>query len=275
MRVDVPTHVWPDKIAGAVLQSMTSEMGYEAIAGATVESVKTHMRDSGVDKSIVLGVTERADQVRRANDWLISIQDDKLVPFGAIHPRLEDKAGEVRRLRENGIKGIKLHPLMNQFYADDPNMFPVYEEMGETMVLEIHTGRWPHTSPQEAVYAAPERVMNVVRQFPRLKVIALHLGGFYMLDEAERELIGKENVLIDTTWPPSIKEVGAETLTAIINKHGADKVCFGTDFPLTSQAADAEYIQNLQITDSDKERILGENARELIGPVSGTNPALS
>ena len=71
--------------------------------------------------------------------------------------------------------------------------------------------------------------MNVVRQFPRLKVIALHLGGFYMLDEAERELIGRENVLIDTTWHPTLREVAAQTLATIINKHGPDKVCFGTD----------------------------------------------
>ena len=38
---------------------------------------------------------------------LIGIQDDMLVPFGALHPDLEDKAGEVRRLRQSGIKGIK------------------------------------------------------------------------------------------------------------------------------------------------------------------------
>ena len=107
--------------------------------------------------------------------------------------------------------------------------------------------------------------MNVVRRFPRLKVIALHLGGFYMLDEAERELIGQENVLIDTTWPPSLREVASETLTAIINKHGAHKVCFGTDFPLASQTTDSEYILGLSLSDSQKEGILGENARELIG----------
>ncbi len=265
MRIDVHTHVWPDRIAGVVLESMAGDFGYEPVSAGTVDAVKAHMRASGVDKSIVLGVTERADQVRGANDWLISIQDDMLVPFGAIHPGLEDKAGEVRRLRENGIRGIKLHPLANQFYPDDPEMFPVYEEMGETMVLEIHTGRWPQTKPGDIVYSAPERVMNVVRQFPRLKVIALHLGGFYMLDEAERELIGRDNVLIDTTWPPSVKEVGAETLTTIINKHGTHKVCFGTDFPLASQAVDSEFIQGLAISDGDKERILGENARELIG----------
>ena len=107
--------------------------------------------------------------------------------------------------------------------------------------------------------------MNVVRRFPNLKVIALHLGGFYMLDEAERELIGRENVLIDTTWPPSLKEVATETLTTIIRKHGSHKVCFGTDFPLASQAKEGEYIQGLPLNDGDIEGILGENARMLIG----------
>ena len=54
-------------------------------------------------------------------------------------------------------------------------------------------------------------------------------------------------------------------MTTIINKHGINKVCFGTDFPLASQTVDAEFIDSLAITDTDKEKILGENARELIG----------
>ena len=228
-------------------------------------ALKAHMAESGVDKSVVLGITERPDQVRRANNWLISIQDEMVVPFGAIHPRLETKADEVRRLREAGIKGIKLHPVMNQFYPDSPKMFPVYEELGEDMVLEIHTGRLPGSKPGDPVYAAPERVMNVVREFPRLKVIALHLGGFYMLDEAERDLLGRENVFIDTTWPPSLKDVASETLSAIINKHGSHRVCFGTDYPLASQSVDAEYIQSLGVSDGEVEAILGENARKFIG----------
>ena len=265
MRVDVHTHVVPEKIAATVLAAITRDLGFEAIATNTVPDLKAHMRESGVDKSIVLGVVERADQVTRANDWLIGIQDDMLVPFGAIHPDMEGAADEVARLRQNGIKGIKLHPMMNSFYPDDPKMFPVYEEMGEDMTLEIHSGRFPTTQPGEPIYAAPERIMNVVRQFPRLKVIALHLGGFYMLDEAERELIGRENVLIDTTWPPSLREVAAATLTTIINKHGSHKVCFGTDFPLASQADDADYLLGLSLSDTDKEGILGENARQLIG----------
>ncbi len=265
MRVDVHTHIWPDRIAEAVLQSFMQDMGFDAVAPNTVGGIKVHMEESGVDKSVVLGVVERPDQVQRANDWLMSIQDDMLVPFGAIHPNLVDMAAEVRRLREHGIKGIKLHPVMNQFYPDDPKMYPIYEEMGDSMVLAIHAGTLPHIPVGAPLYAAPQRIMNVVRRFPKLKVIALHLGGFYLLEQAERELIGRENVLIDTTWPPSLREIAPQTLTTIINKHGPNKVCFGTDFPLASQIKDGEYIQELTLTDGEKEGILGENARELIG----------
>ncbi len=277
MKVDVHTHIWPDRIAAATLESMTRTVGLESIAPNTIAGIKAHMADSGVDKSIVLGVVERADQVRRANDWLISIQDEQLVPFGAMHPDLEDKGAEIARLRESGIKGVKLHPIINGFYPDDPKMFPIYEEMGESMVLAIHCGRMPRTqglrsehraenrAEPQPVFAAPERIMNVVRQFPKLRVIALHLGGFYMLDEAERELIGRENILIDTTWPPSLRELTPQTLTSIINKQGAHKVCFGTDFPLASQSSEAEYIQSLPLPDSAREGILGENARQFIG----------
>jgi predicted TIM-barrel fold metal-dependent hydrolase len=265
MRVDVHTHIWPDRIADAVADSMESDLGFAPIASNTVEGIKAHMRESGVDKSIVLGVAARADQVRRANDWLISIADDMLVPFGAVHPDLEDKAGEIRHLRSHGVKGIKMHPVINGFYPDDPQWFPVYEELGDDMTLAIHSGRLPHQASDATLYAAPERIMNVVRRFPRLKVIALHLGGFYMLDEAERVLLGHENVLVDTTWPPSIRELTPETITAIIAKHGAHKVCFGTDYPLVDMGAESDYLASLPLSSDQVEGILGENARKFIG----------
>ena len=265
MRIDIHTHISPDRIAAPVLEGMTATFGYPAVGVNTIEGIKAHMRASGVDKSVVLGVVDRVEHSKPANDWLITIQDDMLVPFGAIHPGMDDMPGEVRRLREAGIKGVKLHPMMNRFFPDDPKMFPLYEELGDNMVVEIHSGSWRHIKPGETVYSPPDRVMNMIRQFPKMKVVCLHLGGFYMLDEAERELIGRENVLIDTTWPPSLREVAAETLTTIINKHGSHKVCFGTDFPLASQADAADYLLGLSLSDTAKEGILGENARQLIG----------
>ena len=68
MRVDVHTHIWPDHIAGAVAGSMEADLGFAPVAVNTVAGVKAHMRAAGVDKSVVLGVAMRPDQVRRAND---------------------------------------------------------------------------------------------------------------------------------------------------------------------------------------------------------------
>ena len=265
MRIDVHTHVWPERIAQSVAEYTTNTMNLEMSFANTVEGIKAHMRDSGYDKSIVLGIVDRADHVHGANDWLIGIQDESLVPFGAMHPGLGDKPAEIRRLRDHGIKGIKLHPLINRFYPDDPSMFPLYEEIGDSMVIEVHCGTLPHLRAGGLDYAAPQRIANVLQQFPHLKVIALHLGGYYMLDEAERVLIGKENVLIDTSWPPSVKEIAPRTLVEIVNRHGAEKVCFGTDFPFASQVTDHDYLSSLPLSDSQMEQIFGGNAKEFIG----------
>ena len=50
-----------------------------------------------------------------------------------------------------------------------------------------------------------------------------------------------------------------------MSRHGAEKVCFGTDFPLADMSEDAKFIESLPLPDAAKEQMLGENARELIG----------
>jgi predicted TIM-barrel fold metal-dependent hydrolase len=264
MKIDVHTHLAPDRIADRVRQAMEQMFPWKAPYLNTVAALKAHMREAGIDKSVVLGIAQEARHVRPANDWLIGIADEQLVPFGAMHPQYPDKVGEIRRLRAAGIKGIKLHPMVNQFYLDDPQLFPMYEEIGDTMVVLTHAGKL-HADREETPYAAPQRILNVLRQFPKLRIIAAHLGGFYLLDEAERTLVGHPRLYLDTTWPPSIGEVGAEVLARIIRKHGAEKVMFGTDYCLVGQKEEAALIERLPIPTADKERILGENAREFIG----------
>ena len=76
MRIDIHTHISPDRIAAPVLEGMTETFGYPAVGVNTVDGIKLHMRASGVDKSVVLGVVDRVEHVKVANDWLITIQDD-------------------------------------------------------------------------------------------------------------------------------------------------------------------------------------------------------
>ena len=265
MRVDVHTHVWPESIAPIVEQHAACDLKLGMSLPNTVSGLKAHMQDSGWDKSVVVGIAERPDQVQGVNDWLISIQDSSIISFGAVHPLLEDKPSEIRRIRSRGLKGIKLHPVLNRFHPDDPSMFSLYEEIGESMVVAIHCGSMPHLKDRRPDFAAPRRIANVARRFPRLKIIAFHLGGFYMLDEAEKHLVGLPNVLIDTSWPPTVREIAPDTLLKIVNNHGPDKITFGTDYPFASQTADAEHLDSLSLKSTQLEMILGSNAAAFIG----------
>ena len=55
-----------------------------------------------------------------------------------------------------------------------------------------------------------------------------------------------------------------ELLLQIIRKHKADRILFATDFPWSDPAADLTAVQNLPLTDAEKEQILWKNAQTLL-----------
>jgi len=261
MIIDVHAHVAPEKIAKTVLENLERDTGLKAKGENTLSGIKAHMKAAGVDKSVILILALEPRQVRRANDWIIENQDEQIIGFGSIHPDDENRVDEVRRLKEKGIKGIKLHSSVHHCQPDDPRMLPVYEEVGEDMIALFHAGKF--SSEADKVWASPAAIARVAELFPGMKIIAGHMGGLYMLEEAKQELYGK-NLYIETSWPPGLHVHPQETVLEMIRLHGAEKVLFGSDYAMGSQIEDVEYIKNLPISDTDKQKILGENARKLL-----------
>jgi predicted TIM-barrel fold metal-dependent hydrolase len=107
-------------------------------------------------------------------------------------------------------------------------------------------------------------VRELVREFPRLDLIAAHLGGYRLLDEAESEVIGLP-VWIDTAWPPGIGSLPAKRVRAVIERHGADRVLFGSDWPMADPAVEIAALEALELPDGDLAAILGGNAARLFG----------
>ncbi len=55
---------------------------------------------------------------------------DRLIGFGRIDPRYGSEiTTKIERLASAGIKGIKLHPVVESFYPDHPFFFPVYKSL--------------------------------------------------------------------------------------------------------------------------------------------------
>ena len=263
MIIDFHAHVFPDKVAPHVIRDLKTKGGLDVYSDGTVEGLTSYMTGTELDYVVAMGVAVRPDLVTKTNDWLISINDQKIIPFGSVHPDYPQPDQEINRLRQNGIRGLKFHSPFQQFHPDEKRMMPIYEAMADDMVAFFHVGAGLSKGSKE-VLATPSRIVNVIENFPNLKVVAAHFGGYKLFEEAERYLVGR-NLYLDTSWPPSLKNIGKDAIVRIINKHGAENILFGSDCPTADPVTEIQFINSLNLNEGEKELILGGNAYNLLG----------
>mgnify|MGYP003289899254 CR=1 FL=1 len=124
MIIDFHTHCFPEKIAKNTIEKLSFVSGgLIPQTDGTKDSLLYLMSKDSVDKSVVLSIATNANQQKNVNDFAVSLKSEKLVPFGSVYPFSEDWEEELERLKNNGIKGIKLHPDYQQFFVDDERIF--------------------------------------------------------------------------------------------------------------------------------------------------------
>ena len=141
MILDFHNHIYPENVARTVVDSLKSEKGFTAYGTGTVSGLRDEMKSSGVDACVVLGVAVSPDLVEPTNRWILKQGGDGFIPIGSIHPFYENYRPLIRELKKAGIRGIKFHPLFQNFYPDDERVFPLYEELiDQDMFLIFHSG---------------------------------------------------------------------------------------------------------------------------------------
>lgn len=265
MIIDAHAHIFPDKIASKAIAGLEQQYGVNACGEATVPGIHTSMQAAYVDASVILSIATTPAQVESINNWVaeISTYAPHLIGLGAMHPEYPYPGGEIRRMREMGIKGIKLHSEFQHFYPDEERMYPIYEALSDDMVLVFHAG--DEVIPVRHVHTTPDRIATVLDSFPRLKVVAAHLGGHRCWDEVERHLVGRD-LYLDTAYVfpiPGHEHITVERIIDIMETHGFSRILFGTDYPFRDQGSEVANIQGLDIDDRHKALVLGENAAAL------------
>lgn len=263
MTIDSHTHISPDKIASKVEAGLRSK-GLPVCGPMTLAGLKRHMLDCRLEAAITFCVAEKESVVKAANDFIISVNDGKSIyGFGTILPGIDNPEAEVRRLRDNGIKGIKFHASFQGTGVCDEAMFPIYEEMGNDLIAYFHSGKDP-VAPEKPALTTPQGISKLKSLFPRLTIVAAHLGGHDMLDDVKQWILGKD-IYIDTSWTPNILAVSPELVTEIVRQHGIRRVLFGTDYPTVSgPKVEIEWLKRLPLKDGEKARLFHDNAAELL-----------
>jgi predicted TIM-barrel fold metal-dependent hydrolase len=268
MIVDSHVHVWPDKIAHRALG--TPSEGIKRFGDGTVGGALDSMRRSGVDRSVCLAVADTAERLEAANRFVGSLDPDHFVGFGTVHAGRSPEEN-VSSLRANGLRGVKVHPLFQGYPLDDPRLWDVLAALEGEFICLFHVG--PETKGGENVLATPKMIADIARAFPRLTIIAAHLGGYHVHDEALEHVIGLPGVHLDTSWPPSIASVDPKVVRSAIERHGPERVVFATDWPMADPAAEIEAIRALGLSDEDTDAILGGTLARLLDLEPARGPA--
>lgn len=263
MIVDCHMHVWPDHIADAMQSQRPSGMPLR-FDGKLSGLLRT-MDEAGIDKGLALGVGIKASVVARTNEFIGTVPRDRLVPMGTVHPELSVDEN-MKSLKDNGIVGVKLHPLFQALSLSDPRVRDICAALAEAgMPVITHVGAGGDDDANDR--GAPAALRALADEIPTLNLIACHYGGYHRLDEAEEHVVGSR-VTLETSWPPTLADLDKERIVALIRKQGADRVVYGSDWPMADPAAEIAAIRNLGLTDDEADGILGGNAARILGLAS-------
>jgi predicted TIM-barrel fold metal-dependent hydrolase len=262
MIIDFHTHVFPDQKSSMILTSLSKRADIPHFTDGTLSGLLNSMEKGGIHLSVISRITTRADQVMSINQWLYGLKKKNILPLATIHPDLKKGEEYIEKLKNIGFKGIKVHPDYQGFYADDKRMYPFYDALQSSgMPILFHAGLDRGLLPP--FHAMPEQLLNVHRQFPRLKMVAAHMGGEDNYQETEECLLGTE-IYLDTAFVLRIMD--KNLLKRFLNKHSKDRFLFGSDSPFSEQAEDLKYLMNLSyLNQQEKEKIAGKNAADLLG----------
>lgn len=257
--IDSHVHIFPEKIAEKAAEGIGSFYGLHMEYDGRVSTLYNVGKECKVDGYIVQSVATTVHQVKSINDFIaeeVSQHSESMFGFATLHPDMEQPEKEVDRVIEMGFKGIKLHPDFQQFAIDSDKACRLYNAVGGRLPILIHTGDSRYN------YSNPVLMARAADKFPDTSFIAAHFGGWSEWESAEKFLCDKPNVWVDSS--SSFYSMSSEEATHLIKRFGIERVFFGTDYPMWKITDELEFIDKLDLSDEDKEKLLWKNISDFL-----------
>ena len=252
---DAHTHIFPEKIAEKASKSISAFYGGAAMySPALISNLLKGGKKVGCEKFLVCSSAVVPSQVFGINDFIsYSCRcNPEFVGLGSMHPEYHFIPDELDRLKELGLLGIKLHPDFQHFDIDSEKAIYMYSECEKRGLSVLF-----HMGDDRYDYSAPERLAKIAKKFPELKIHAAHFGGYQAWKTAFSVLEPLENLYFDTS--SSLPFIDRDTALRFIDKHGADKFMFGTDFPMWDPQEELDRFLSLGLDKTAEEMILHSN----------------
>ncbi len=278
MIIDFHTHIFPPRIKKNRSKYIDSDSCFAILYSAknaklaTADELIASMDKDGIDISVILNIGWTTHELCvETNDYIlesIARYPKRLIGFCTVQPQsLEAALDEIERCAKGGIRGVgEMRPDMPWLdLRDEEVMKPFIEAIiRHNLILLTHASEpVGHQYPGKGA-VTPDRLYPFITSYPDLTIVCAHWGGglpFYALMPEVKKAMS--NVFFDTAASPFLYT--SQVYHQVIQLVGADKVLFGSDYPLLAQSRLLKEIESLDLPEETERLILSGNARRLLG----------
>ena len=278
MIIDFHTHVLPPQIKNKRSDYVEKDTAFaqiysgEKVKIATAEDLISSMDRDGVDISVIVNYGWSTHEFCvETNDYImesVARYPKRLIGFCAVSSYTDETSlAEIERCIRGGISGVgELRPdTLSLDYSGKDVLKPFADLLRKHKLIVL-----THSSePVGHLYAGkgaatPGLLYSFIASFPDVPVVCAHWGGglpFYTLMPEVRAAL--ENVYYDTAISPFLYR--PEIYHQVSQLVGADRILFGSDYPVIAQSRLLKEINAAGLPEEDKNMILSGNARRLLG----------
>jgi len=278
MVIDFHTHVFPPQIKENRREYIYSDPCFAILYSnpeaklATADELIASMDKDGVDISVIVNIGWIThDLCVETNDYIlesIARYPKRLVGFCSVQPNSYNAAiAEIERCTGGGIRGVgELRPDIQLFdLGDEELMTPLVETIRKHNLILLTHASEPvgHQYPGKGT-VTPDMLYPFITSFPDLTLVCAHWGGglpFYALMPEVKQAMS--NVFFDTAASPFLYT--PQIYEQVVRLVGADRILFGSDYPLLPQSRLIKEIKSLNLPEETENLILSGNARRLLG----------
>ena len=241
-----------------------------------LESFLLELDLAGLDSAVILPIdaTTSRNATVYTNEQIAELcaLSPRLIGFASVDPQQPDAPDKLREaVTKLGLRGLKLAPAMQQFYADDPSVYPIYQTARELGIpILFHAGMsWEPGSRLQ--FGQPMQFENVVADFPDLQIVLAHLAWPWVTDAVALAL-KYPNLHLDTSalYFDNPRDFLRYAMTHVVpltvfERSLRKQILFGSNYPRVEIKNMAAAVRGLGFSDECLDLVFRENADRLLG----------
>lgn len=254
---DVHSHVWAEEhFSPRFRDELARVLGRPGVPAADYETHRAHA--AGAARSVVVAFDAPHAGLVVPDEYVaayVASDPQRLAGFCSIDPRRPDALDRLARaVEQHGLRGVKLAPTYQGYDPLCAEAFALYEAIAERGLPTLWHQGATFLGHAPMAWAMPRLLDEVAIRYPEMPIVVAHLG-LPWVDECLALVRKHARVYTDVSMLVSRPSTLRAALISATENGCADRLLFGTDFPVTTIGANVELLRGWSTEPAEPEAL--------------------